>query len=61
MSYCSVDDVLHEFTPTLRVNMERDYGEHLEEIIARHIEKAEAFVNASLSRAYSVPLGAQLV
>ena len=56
MSYCSVDDVLHEFTPTLRVNMERDYGEHLEEIIARHIEKAEAFVNASLSRAYSVPL-----
>lgn len=56
MSYCSVDDVIHEFTPTLRVNMERDYGEHLEEIIARHIEKAEAFVNASLSRAYSVPL-----
>jgi len=56
MSYCTVDDVLHEFTPTLRVNMERDYGDNLETIIAGHIEKAEAFVNASLSRAYSVPL-----
>ena len=56
MSYCTVDDVLHEFTPTLRVNMERDYGEQLETVIAGHIEKAEAFVNASLSRAYSVPL-----
>lgn len=56
MSYCTVDDVLHEFTPTLRVNMERDYGDNLETIIEGHIEKAEAFVNASLSRAYSVPL-----
>lgn len=56
MSYCTVDDVLHEFTPTLRVNMERDYGDNLQTIIAGHIEKAEAFVNASLSRAYSVPL-----
>ena len=56
MSYCTVDDVIHEFTPTLRVNMERDYGEDFEENIAGHIEKAEAFVNASLSRAYSVPL-----
>ena len=56
MSYCTVDDVIHEFTPTLRVNMERDYGEAVEENIARHIEKAEAFINAFLSRAYSVPL-----
>lgn len=56
MSYCTVDDVLHEFTPTLRVNMERDYGDNLETIIAGHIDKAEAFVNASLSRTYSVPL-----
>ena len=48
--------MIHEFTPTLRVNMERDYGEQLETVIAGHIEKAEAFVNASLSRAYSVPL-----
>ena len=56
MSYCTVDDVIHEFTPTLRVNMERDYVDDFEEIIAGHIEKAEAFVNASLSRAYSVPL-----
>lgn len=46
MSYCTVDDVLHEFTPTLRVNMERDYGDNLQTILTGHIEKAEAFVNA---------------
>ena len=56
MGYCSVDDVVHEFTPTLKLNMERDYGEAFEENIARHIEKAHDFVNASLARAYSVPL-----
>ena len=56
MSYCTVSDVVHEFTPTLRVSMERDYGDNFEENIAGHIEKAEAFVNSSLSRAYSVPL-----
>ena len=56
MSYCTVDDVIHEFTPTLRKQMERDYGDDFETVIAGHIEKAEAFVNASLSRAYSVPL-----
>ena len=56
MSYCTVDDVVHEFTPTLRRSMESDYGDDLEKVIAGHIEKAEAFVNASLSRAYSVPL-----
>lgn len=36
--------------------MERDYGDDFAQIVAGHIEKAEAFVNASLSRAYSVPL-----
>ena len=36
--------------------MERDYGEAFEEVIAGHIRKAEDFVNASLARAYSVPL-----
>lgn len=56
MSYCTVHDVSHEFTPTLCKQMERDYGDDFEAIIAGHIEKAEAFVNASLSRAYSVPL-----
>ncbi len=56
MGYCSVDDVVHEFTPTLRLNMERDYGEVFEANIAGHIEKAHDFVNASLARAYSVPL-----
>ena len=56
MGYCSVDDVVHEFTPTLKLNMERDYGEAFEANIARHIEKAHDFVNASLARAYTVPL-----
>lgn len=56
MSYCSFDDVVHEFTPTLKSSMERDYGEAFEENIAGHIQKASDFVNASLSRAYSVPL-----
>ena len=56
MGYCSVDDVVHEFTPTLRLNMERDYGEAFEANIAGHIEKAHDFVNASLARAYTVPL-----
>ena len=58
MSYCTVDDVVHEFTPTLRVQMERDYGEAFQKNLEGHIAKAEAFVNASLSRAYSVPLKA---
>ena len=56
MSYCEISDVKHEFTPTLLRTMERDYGERLDENLVLHIEKAEAFVNASLSRAYSVPL-----
>ena len=56
MSYCSVDDVLHEFTPTLRKNIERDYGENLQSVLEGHIQKANAFVNASLARSYSVPL-----
>ena len=54
--YCSVDDVLHEFTPDLKASMLRDYGSDFEENISRHIEKAQAFVDASLARAYSVPL-----
>ena len=56
MGYCSVQEVVHEFTPTLRLNMERDYGSSFEEVIAGHIEKAHAFVEASLARSYSVPL-----
>ena len=56
MGYCTVDDVVHEFTPTLRLNMERDYGSAFEEVITGHIEKAHAFVEASLARSYSVPL-----
>ena len=54
--YCSVDDVLHEFTPDLKASMLRDYGQDFEDILTRHIVKASAFVDASLARAYSVPL-----
>lgn len=56
MPYCSLDEVLHEFTPSLRKNIERDYGDNLEAVIEGHIRKANAFVLASLARAYSVPL-----
>ena len=56
MSYCSVEDVIHEFHPTLKLEMERHYGDEFEANIAKHIEKANAFVNSSLARVYSVPL-----
>lgn len=56
MSYCSVQDVIHEFHPTLLKQFEKQYAEGLEENIAKHIQKATDFVNASLARAYSVPL-----
>ena len=56
MSYCTVDDVVHEFHPTLKLEMEEHYGEDFEANIEKHIEKAESFVNASLARAYSIPL-----
>ncbi len=54
--YCSIDDVLHEVHPTLKLQMEQDYADNFNSVIEAHIVKAEAFVNASLSRAYSVPL-----
>ena len=56
MGYCSIEDVVHEFTPELKASMLRDFGASFEENLAGHIEKAEAFINASLSRAYAVPL-----
>lgn len=56
MSYCSVDDVIHEFHPTLKLEMERHYGADFDTNIQKHIEKAEAFINSSLARVYSVPL-----
>ena len=56
MSYCTVEDVVHEFHPTLKLEMEEHYGDEFEANIEKHIEKAEAFVNASLARAYSIPL-----
>ena len=56
MSYCAVEDVVHEFHPTLKLEMEEHYGDDFEANIEKHIEKAEAFVNASLARAYSIPL-----
>lgn len=56
MSYCTFDDVIHEFHPTLLKQFEKQYAENLEENIAKHIQKANDFVNASLARKYSVPL-----
>ena len=54
--YCTVDDVVHELHPTLLKEMERHYGDRFNTNIEKHIEKAEAFVNASLARVYSIPL-----
>lgn len=56
MSYCTVENVIHEFHPTLKLAMEEHYGENFEANLEKHIEKAEAFVNASLARAYKIPL-----
>ena len=56
MGYCSIDDVVHEFTPDLKASMLRDYSDAFEANIAAHIQKAHDFVNSSLARAYSVPL-----
>lgn len=56
MSYCTIDDVIHEFHPTLKAGITRQYGDALDENLEEHIAKAESFVNASLARAYSVPL-----
>ncbi len=57
MSYCTIDDVIHEFHPTLKKSFERQYNaEALEENLAKHIQKAHDFVNASLARKYSIPL-----
>ncbi len=65
MAYCEISDVLHELHPTLLFEMRKHYDAahaaapeqpDFENTIAEHISKAEAFVNASLARAYRVPL-----
>lgn len=65
MAYCDIEDVLHELHPTLRFEMEKHYNNahnsdaaqlDFEQTIKSHIKKAEACVNASLARAYRVPL-----
>ena len=65
MSYCGISDVLHELHPTLLFEMRKHYDTahasdpsqpDFEGTIVEHISKAEAFVNASLARAYRVPL-----
>ena len=65
MAYCEVSGVLHELHPTLLFEMRKHYDAahaanpeqpDFESTIAEHIFKAEAFVNASLARAYRVPL-----
>ena len=63
MAYCEISDVLHELHPTLLFEMRKHYDTahaadpiqlNFEGTIAEHISKAEAFVNASLARAYTV-------
>ncbi len=65
MSYCVLSDVFHELHPTLLFEMRKHYDAahasdpsqpDFEGTIEEHISKAEAFVNASLARAYRVPL-----
>ena len=65
MAYCEISDVLHELHPTLLFEMRKHYDAahaadpeqpDFENTIAEHTFKAEAFVNASLARAYRVPL-----
>ena len=65
MAYCTVADVVHELHPTLELEMREYYdGKHKEDPtrpdfeanIREHIMKAEACANASLARAYRVPL-----
>ena len=65
MSYCTVADVVHEMHPTLELNLREHYSRihsgdpsrpDFEETIQDHIVKAEACANASLARAYRVPL-----
>lgn len=65
MGYCTKEDVIGELHPTLKLQMsghydqlhaadptQPDFGQSLSE----HISKAEACANASLARAYRVPL-----
>lgn len=65
MAYCTIEDVLGELHPTLRKQMELHYNRiHAEDptqpdftqFLEHHIEQAEACANASLARAYKVPL-----
>ena len=65
MAYCTIEDVLHELHPTLKKLMKDHYDSihtadssapDFEQTIIRHIAKAEACANASLARAYRVPI-----
>ena len=65
MAYCTIEDVLHELHPTLKKLMKDHYDSlhrtdpsapDFEQTITRHIAKAEACANASLARAYRVPI-----
>ncbi len=65
MPYCTVEDVCGELHPTLHAQMLKDWNKRhtddptkldFNQTIETHITKAEAFVNASLARAFSVPV-----
>lgn len=65
MAYCTKEDVLGELHPTLKLHMPEHYNQQhtadpsqpdFDRFIADHIRKAEACAEASLARAYRVPL-----
>lgn len=61
MEYCTIEEVCGELHPTLEHQMREHYGQSGEapdfaRTIANHIARAEACVDASLARAFSVPL-----
>lgn len=65
MAYCGVDEVLKELHPTLKKQMEGHYNRinasdpsepDFTQFLEYHVSQAESHVNASLARAYKVPL-----
>lgn len=65
MAYCTKEDVIGELHPTLKLHMSGHYDQlhaadpaqpDFSRFLTEHIAKAEACANASLARAYRVPL-----
>ena len=65
MTYCTIEDVCGELHPTLEYQMRQHYDQlhegnlkkpDFEQSLKNHIARAESCANASLARAFSVPL-----